>query len=108
MTKSKQRALAAALVGVSAFGSMSANAFWGSGPFGMFPGHWGGPWSSPWYSGPSGYPYGGYGYPHGGYGVPYAWGAPHGWGTSLYAYPVDVYPFSVYPLVTPPSNDENP
>jgi hypothetical protein len=101
MTKTKRLALAAAVAGISAFASMPANAFWGWGPFGMFPGGWGGPWNSPWYGGPYGYPYGAYGYPYGGYGVPYTWGAPHGWGLPLYGY--QPYTPYTYAAVAPAS-----
>jgi hypothetical protein len=94
MTKTQRLLLAAAVAGVAALGPHSADAWWGgSGPFGMFPGNWGGPgwgdWGSPWNGG---YPYGGYGYPVGGYGYPYGgWGAPYGG----YAYPYGAYG---YPL----------
>ncbi|MBK5966917.1 sulfur globule protein CV3 [Thiocystis minor] len=82
MMTTKRLMLAATVAGVSALGSLSANAFWGWNPFNWDNGPWGGgPWGGgPWYGAPYGYPYGGYGYPYGGYGVPYGWGAPvHGY-----------------------------
>ncbi|EGV20405.1 hypothetical protein [Thiocapsa marina] len=105
MTRTKRLGLAAAVAAITAFGSMSANAFWGSGPFGMFPGGWGGPWNSPWYGPYGGYPYGGYGYPYGGYGVPYGWGAPL-YGYPAYGYPAYSYPAYSYPT-TPSSTDSS-
>lgn len=101
MTTTKRLALAAAVAAVTALGSMSANAFWGWGPFGMFPGGWGGPWNSPWYGG---YPYGGH--PYGLYGAPYSWGAPYAWGAPLYGYgyPAYAYPAFTYPTTASSSS----
>jgi hypothetical protein len=108
MTRAQRLLIAAAVAGASALGSFSANAFWGSGPFGMFPGNWDGPgwgnWGSPWYGGYPyggygypyggyGYPYGGYGYPYGGYGYPFAgYGYPAAWGAPVYGYPAVAAP----------------
>ncbi len=96
MMTMKRLMLAAAVTGVCALGSMSANAFWGWNPF-----NWGGPWDGgPWYGGgPYGYPYGGYGYPYGGYApyvgyAPYGWGAPYAWSAPGYGYPA--YGYSGY------------
>jgi hypothetical protein len=91
MTTSKRVLLAALVAGIAGLGSMSANAFWGWGPFGVFPGGWGGPgWGSPW--GWGGAPwYGGYPY-HGGWGAPYGYGHPYGWGVPAYGYPAVVAP----------------
>ncbi len=93
MTTSKRVLLAALVAGIAGLGSMSANAFWGWGPFGVFPGGWGGPgWGSPW--GWGGAPwYGGYPY-HGGWGAPYGYGYGHpfGWGVPAYGYPAVVAP----------------
>ncbi len=105
MTTTKRLVLAAAVAAISAFGSMAANAFWGSGPFGMFPGGWGGPWNSPWYGPYGGYPYGGYGYPYGLYGAPYGLGAPYAWGAPLYGYPAYAYPAYTYSTATPSSTE---
>ncbi|AHF02846.1 sulfur globule protein CV3 [Marichromatium purpuratum 984] len=94
MTRMKRLMLAAAVAGVSALGSMSANAFWGWSPFGMFPGGWGGPWGGPWYGGA---PYYGYHHPYGYGAYPYhvphgAWGVPYGWGAPVYGQPYYGYP----------------
>ena len=91
MTTSKRVLLATLVAGIAGLGSMSANAFWGWGPFGVFPGGWGGPgWGSPW--GWGGAPwYGGYPY-RGGWGAPYGYGHPYGWGVPAYGYPTVVAP----------------
>jgi hypothetical protein len=104
MTTRKRLVLAAVIAAVSAFGALSANAFWGGGPFGMFPG-WGGPWNSPWYGPYGGYPYGAYGYPYGLYGAPYGLGAPYGWGAPLYSYPAYAYPTYSYPATSSSGSD---
>jgi hypothetical protein len=103
MTKATRMILAAAVAGLSALGSLPANAFWGGwNPFNWFSDGWDGPWHGggypwyggypgygggyPWYGGYpgyggvypwyGGYPYGVAAYPYGGYAYPYAWAAP--------------------------------
>jgi hypothetical protein len=98
MTRAKRLLLAASVAGVAALGSMSADAFWGWGPFGMFPGGWGGPgWGNPW--GWGGSPW--YGNPYGGWGYPYGYGSPYGWGVPAYGLPGLVAPTYTQPNANP-------
>jgi hypothetical protein len=105
MTKAKRLLLAAAVAGLTALGSLPANAFFGwGGPFSWFPGGWGGspwygggyPWYGggyPWYGGGypwygGGYPWYGGGYPwYGSYGYPYGYSYPYAWGAPAYVAP---------------------
>lgn len=95
MTKNKRLLVAAAVAGVTALTSLSAEAFWG--PFGFMRSWGGGPWG--WggypYWGGWGYPYYGWGYPYYGWGYPYyGWGYPYGWGAPYLAAPVAAAPAS--------------
>jgi hypothetical protein len=102
MQWARRQLMTAVMAGGILVASMSASAFWGWGPFGMFPGGLAGPWSSPW----SGFPYHGYGYPH-------DYSAPYGWGAPLYTYPGLSYPgllspWSPSPAFTVPVPAESP
>jgi hypothetical protein len=101
MTRAKRLLLGAAVAGLSALGSLPANAFWGGwNPFNWFDDGWGSPWGwggYPWYGGGypwyGGYPYGGYGYPYGGYPPPYG-GYAYPYGGYGYPYGGYAYPYA--------------
>jgi hypothetical protein len=81
MNKTRKLMTAALIATSAAMAPLSANAFWGWGPWDG----WGGPWGgSPYYGGYPGYGYGypaygnrGYGYPGYGYGYAPYYGVPY-------------------------------
>lgn len=99
MLKSKPLLLAAAVAIITAFTSLSAQAFWG--PFNMLRGWGGGPWYGGYYP-YYGYPYYGYPYYGGWGGYPYygGWGYPHGWGAPAWGYPVVAAPVVTTPTTS--------